>query len=72
MERRTKLGIAIIAVITLLAGMVLGGLAGGGFGYYLARRQQHRPVDWRIRRRQPMLQRTRLRTDSRPPSRTPT
>jgi 2-alkenal reductase len=40
MERRTKLGIAIIAVFTLLAGMVLGGLAGGGLGYYLARQQQ--------------------------------
>src|SRR5262245_26306628 len=44
MERRTKLGIAIIAVFTLLAGMVLGGLAGGGFGYYLARRQQPAPA----------------------------
>jgi 2-alkenal reductase len=40
MERRTKLGIAIIVVFTLLAGMVLGGLAGGGLGYYLARQQQ--------------------------------
>jgi 2-alkenal reductase len=40
MERRTKLGIAIFAMFTLLAGMVLGGLAGGGLGYYLARRQQ--------------------------------
>jgi 2-alkenal reductase len=40
MERRTKLGIAIIAVFTLLAGMVLGGLAGGGLGYYLAQQQQ--------------------------------
>jgi 2-alkenal reductase len=40
MERRTKLGIAIVAMFTLLAGMVLGGLAGGGLGYYLARQQQ--------------------------------
>jgi 2-alkenal reductase len=40
MERRTKLGIAILAVFTLLAGMVMGGLAGGGVGYYLARQQQ--------------------------------
>jgi 2-alkenal reductase len=40
MERRTKLGIAIIVVFTLLAGVVLGGLAGGGLGYYLARQQQ--------------------------------
>ena len=40
MERRTKLGIAIVAMFTLLAGMVLGGLAGGGLGYYLAQRQQ--------------------------------
>src|SRR5262245_12758931 len=39
MERRTKIGIAILAVCTLLAGMVLGGLAGGGYGYYLARQQ---------------------------------
>jgi 2-alkenal reductase len=40
MERRTKLGLAIIAVCTLLVGIVLGGVAGGGVGYYLAQRQQ--------------------------------
>src|SRR5690349_10713993 len=39
MERRTKLGVVIALLLTLLAGMALGGLAGGGVGYYLARQQ---------------------------------
>jgi len=40
MERRTKLGIAILVAFMLLVGMVLGGVAGGSLGYYLAPQQQ--------------------------------
>src|SRR5437016_12382091 len=39
MERRTKIGLVIALVCTLLAGVVFGGLAGGSVGYYLAQRQ---------------------------------
>jgi hypothetical protein len=39
MERRTKIGIAIVVICMLLVGMVIGGVAGGGVGYYLARQQ---------------------------------
>ncbi len=37
MERGTKLTIAIAIVVTLLVGMVAGGLVGGGAAYYLTR-----------------------------------
>jgi 2-alkenal reductase len=39
MERRTKIGLVIALLCTLLAGVVFGGLAGGSVGYYLAQRQ---------------------------------
>lgn len=44
MERITKVSLVAALVLTLLFGVVLGGLAGGGVGYYLARQQPQAAV----------------------------
>jgi 2-alkenal reductase len=40
MERRPNIGLILALIVTLLSGVVLGGIAGGGVGYYLMSRGQ--------------------------------
>src|SRR5439155_4431957 len=40
MERRSRVGLIAALVLTLLVGLVFGGVAGGGVVYYLSQQQQ--------------------------------